>query len=283
VSDEFEPGLYVVATPIGHPEDLSPRAARCLACADVIAAEDTRVARTLLGRLGLHKRVLSYYEHNEESRIPELLAALDDGQRVALISDAGTPLLSDPGYRLVRAACDAGVRVAALPGPSAALAALVVSGLPTDRFTVVGFLPRRGGRRAELLRELGADRGSLVLFEAPQRIVATLRELAEAWGPREAAVAKSLTKPNEQVLRGTLEELADRLATEKRVRGELTLVVQGAPGPRRVDADVDRAIDRLLAEGLSARTVRDVIADAFALSPGDAYERVLRRKEQAKA
>lgn len=279
--DALLPGLYLVATPIGNLDDLSPRAARCLAEVDVIAAEDTRIARTLLRHFGIRKPLLSYYDHNERARTPELLARLVAGGRVALVSDQGTPLLSDPGYRLVRSAAEAGVRVSPIPGPSAALAALVASGLATDRFSVLGFLPRRGGRRQQLIEGLRDEPATSVLFEAPHRVVETLRDLAEVLGERRAAVARDLTKPDEQVLRGTLGELGATLQAEPRVRGELTLVIAGndsdEPG---APPELDRLISRLLSEGLSARSIRDVIADSFEIGRAAAYERVLAAKRR---
>ncbi len=271
------PGLYLVATPIGNFDDLSPRARHCLEQVDLIAAEDTRVTRTLLKRLGVQKKLLSYHDHNEQSRVPELIERLRAGERMALVSDAGTPLLSDPGYRLVRAASEAGIRVVPVPGPSAALAALVSSGLPTDRFTVVGFLPRRGGKRRQAIEALRAERGTQVLFEAPQRIVETLRDLVEILGERRAALARSLSKPDEEIVRGTLGEILVRLEPEARVYGELTLVIEGAQEQAPLEL-ADRTIARLLAEGMSLRQIRDVVVDVFGLARSDAYDRVLAQK-----
>ena len=211
---ELAPGLYIVSTPIGNVDDLSPRARFCLERADLIAAEDTRITRTLLRRLGILQSIVSYHDHNESARVPQLIERLVAGGRVALVSDAGTPLLADPGYRLVRAADEAGVRVVPVPGPSASLAALVASGLPMDRFTVIGFLPRRAGRRREAIEELRGERGTIVLFEAPHRLVDTLRDLADLLGERRAALARSLSKADEEILRGTLPELHARMERE---------------------------------------------------------------------
>ena len=277
-TETLAPGLYIVSTPIGNVDDLSPRARACLAEADVIAAEDTRVTRTLLRAVGVEKkRLLSYYDHNEQGRLPELIERLRAGARVALVADQGTPTLADPGYRLIKAASEAGVRVFPVPGPSAALAALVVSGLPTDRFRVVGFLPRRGGKRRHALEELGGATDTLLFFEAPQRIVEMLRDAEDALGDRPAALARSLTKSDESVLRGSLSEIRSALEAESRVYGQLTLVVAGAgDSDHRDDAAVERVIARLLEEGVAPRTIRDVVHDAFGLAKADAYERVLR-------
>jgi 16S rRNA (cytidine1402-2'-O)-methyltransferase len=231
-------GLLVLAgTPIGDPADASPRLARELAAADVVAAEDTRRLSRLLRALDLPpvRRVVSYYDGNEAARTPELLDRLLAGDRVLLVTDAGMPSVSDPGYRLVAAAVEAGVRVTSAPGPSAVLAALAVSGLPVDRFCFEGFLPRRPGERRTRLRELAAEPRTLVLFEAPHRLAAALAALAEAFGAdRPAAVCRELTKTYEEVRRGRLAELAAWAGDG--VRGEVTLVVSGAPPPPPADA-----------------------------------------------
>jgi 16S rRNA (cytidine1402-2'-O)-methyltransferase len=223
--------LQVIATPIGNLADLSERAREALAQADVIAAEDTRHTGALLTALGLATPLLSLHEHNESRRVPGLLARLAQGERVALVSDAGTPLLSDPGYELVRAAIAAGFEVSAIPGPSAITAALAIAGLPTDRFCFEGFLPARERERRAALEALAHERRTLVFFEAPHRIVAALADIAAVLGPERAAVvARELTKAHETVYRGTLSELAARAATEANfARGEITLVVHGAP------------------------------------------------------
>jgi 16S rRNA (cytidine1402-2'-O)-methyltransferase len=269
--------LYLVSTPIGDPDDLSPRAARCLAEVDIVAAEDTRVARTLLGRLGLRKKLVSYHDHNEQARTPALLEELEAGRSVALVADKGTPLINDPGYRLVRAAAEAGVRVVPVPGPSATLAALVASGLPADRFTVVGFLPRRSGRRRAALAELESLSGALIFFEAPHRIGAMLSDLAEVLGNREAALARDLTKKDEDIRRGKLAALAAAFSGDERIYGEFTVVVAGREGNRPPIAQdvLDRALARLLAEGVSPRAIRDIVADLTGLPRSDVYARAL--------
>jgi 16S rRNA (cytidine1402-2'-O)-methyltransferase len=220
--------LYVVGTPIGNLEDLTARARKVLATVDVIAAEDTRRIKGLLSTIAAEARVIAYYEHNEEKRVPELIERLASGADVALVSDAGTPLISDPGWRLVHAARAAGLDVVPIPGPSAALVALSVAGLPTDRFVFEGFLPRREAARAARLRELRSEKRTLVLFEAVHRMTATMAGLAEQLGAdRQAVVARELTKIHEQVRAGTLRELASDLGLGIPLLGEFVIVVAG--------------------------------------------------------
>jgi 16S rRNA (cytidine1402-2'-O)-methyltransferase len=222
--------LVLAGTPIGDPADAPPRLATELAAADVVAAEDTRRLRRLTQALGVRTtgRVVSYFEGNESARTPELVAALDDGARVLLVTDAGMPSVSDPGYRLVAAAVEAGHRVTAVPGPSAVLTALALSGLPVDRFCFEGFLPRKAGERRARLTGTAAEPRTQVFFEAPHRLADTLAAMAEVYGPeRRAAVCRELTKTYEEVRRGPLGELAAWAA--EGVRGEITVVVSGAP------------------------------------------------------
>ncbi|MGH9380055.1 MAG: 16S rRNA (cytidine(1402)-2'-O)-methyltransferase [Thermoanaerobaculia bacterium] len=218
--------LRIVATPIGNLEDLSPRAREALASADLVACEDTRHTGRLLQRLGLKKRLVSLHEHNERQRAPRLLSALEEGQTIALVSDAGTPLLSDPGFLLVREAAARGIRVESIPGPSAVLAALVVSGLPPYPFTFAGFPPPKPGRRRRFYENLAALGHTVVVFESPHRLAASLADAIQAFGAdRPAALARELTKLHEEVLRGKLGELARQLADRQTVKGELVLVV----------------------------------------------------------
>ncbi|ULR51243.1 16S rRNA (cytidine(1402)-2'-O)-methyltransferase [Streptomyces deccanensis] len=234
-------GILVLAgTPIGEIADAPPRLAEELAGADVIAAEDTRRLRRLTQALGVQPggRIVSYFEGNEAARTPELVEALVGGSRVLLVTDAGMPSVSDPGYRLVAAAVEKDVRVTAVPGPSAVLTALALSGLPVDRFCFEGFPPRKAGERLARLREVAEERRTLVYFEAPHRLDATLAAMAEAFGAgRRAAVCRELTKTYEEVKRGSLGELAEWAADG--VRGEITVVVEGAPerGPEELDAE----------------------------------------------
>jgi 16S rRNA (cytidine1402-2'-O)-methyltransferase len=217
--------LFVVATPIGNLGDLSPRARETLAAADVVACEDTRHTGRLLARLGLDKRLLSLHEHNEARRIPGLIAALESGESVALVSDAGTPLLSDPGFLLVREAAARGLDVRAVPGPSAALAALAVSGLPPYPFTFAGFVPRKAGKRRSFLASLAALRHTCVVFESPHRVLATLEAAAAELGDRPLVLCRELTKLHEETLRGTAAELAAELAARDSIKGEIVLVL----------------------------------------------------------
>jgi len=252
--------LFVCATPIGNLQDVTLRLLQTLAEVEVIAAEDTRRTRKLLTHHGVQARLISYHEVNEVARTPELVDLLRRGQRVALVTDAGMPAVSDPGWRLIRAAIDGGVPVEVVPGPSAVLAALVASGLPTARFAFEGFLPRRAGDRQRRLSSIAADDRTLVFFEAPDRLAGTLEDLATAFGPRRAAVARELTKVHEEVLRATLPELAADVASDV-VRGEVAIVVEGAAPPA---GDLEAAV--LMAAGLVAEGQRPGAAAAQAAS-----------------
>lgn len=267
--------LYLVPTPIGNPDDITKRAVAVLSRAHVIAAEDTRNAVTLLRTLGIpHKPLLSYFDHNERERAPVLLARLLAGEDVAVVSDAGTPMLSDPGFLIVREAVRAGVPVVGLPGPSAAVAALVVSGLPTSSFLFVGFLPRVPGPREAKARALIGQPHTLVFYEAPRRIVETLACLEEALGDRAAALAFEITKDREQILRGPLSSIRATLS-EGEWMGEMTLVVEGAASGEESWVAADRLIAELLKRGTSARDVRDIVSLTFELPKGEVYQRVL--------
>ena len=274
--------LVLAATPIGQVGDAPPRLAAELAGADVVAAEDTRRLRRLCRDLGVEPagRVVSYFEGNEQARTPALLESLTAGERVLLVTDAGMPSVSDPGYRLVAAAVDAGVLVTAVPGPSAVLTALAVSGLPVDRFCFEGFLPRKAGERRRRLAGLAAEERTLVFFESPHRTEATLLALAEAFGDeRRAAVCRELTKTHEEVRRGPLAELAAWAADG--VRGEVTLVVAGAdPEPVPVDPDAWRAAVAALTDGGVSR--KDAIAEvarASGVPKREVYDAVHREEQ----
>jgi 16S rRNA (cytidine1402-2'-O)-methyltransferase len=257
-SAESESGgvLYLVATPIGNLEDMTFRAVRILGEVDLIAAEDTRRSGQLLRHFKIEpRRLVSFFEGNEAARTEELVSDLLGGARVALVTDAGTPGISDPGQRLVARALSAGVRVEAIPGPVAAIAALVASGLPTDRFLFLGFPPRAEGERRALFASVRRELATLVLYEAPDRVKATLADLAAALGPdRRAVVARELTKLHEEYARGTLAELTSR---ELVTRGEHTLVVEGASPEQAGEqpVDVESAVRALLAEGLGPRDI----------------------------
>jgi 16S rRNA (cytidine1402-2'-O)-methyltransferase len=241
--------LYVVGTPIGNVDDLSPRARDVLAKADVIAAEDTRHTRGLLSRIGVESRLIAYHEHNEAERVPALLEQLMGGKSIALVSDAGTPLISDPGWRLVNAAQSAGIAVVPIPGPCAAIAALSAAGLPTDHFVFEGFLPRRESARAARLQSLRGEQRTIVLYEAVHRIAETLEALREAFGAdRRAAIARELTKTHEQIATGTLAELADQLDASIPLLGELVIVVAGAAAAAPDESEARRVYELLAAE-----------------------------------
>jgi 16S rRNA (cytidine1402-2'-O)-methyltransferase len=234
--DSGKPGtLYLVATPIGNLGDITHRALQVLSEVGVVAAEDTRRARRLLTHFGIQVSVTSLFEHNERARIPRLLNKLASGESVAVITDAGSPGISDPGYPLVRAAIEDGYRVESIPGPSAVIAALQISGLPTDAFTFAGFLPpKRVGRRKKL-EALSERRETIIVFESPHRIAACLEDIADVWGERPIALAREITKLHEEVLRGTAQSVREQLVESKR-RGEFVLVLSGQPKRKRAEA-----------------------------------------------
>ncbi|MDE2250764.1 MAG: 16S rRNA (cytidine(1402)-2'-O)-methyltransferase [Gammaproteobacteria bacterium] len=268
--------LDVIATPIGNIGDLSPRARDCLAAADLVLAEDTRRTATLLAACGITRPLLSLHEHNESQRTDALLARLRRGAVLALVSDAGTPLLSDPGFVLVRAAAAAGLEVRSIAGPSAVTAALAVAGLPTNRFVFEGFLPARVRERAAALTRLAQEPRTLVLFEAPHRIGATLAGLAQAFGAgRSAVLARELTKVHERVYRGTLAELAHRAQADADIgRGEITLVIAGSAGAADSGGDtalLARALPLLL-ESLPPSRAAAIAARLSGVPRPQAYE-----------
>ena len=276
--NEAPAGVVVLAaTPIGDPADASPRLRSELAGADVIAAEDTRRLRRLLARLEVvtNARVVSYFEGNEAARTAELLGDLAGGARVVLVTDAGMPSVSDPGYRLVAAAVDAGIAVTAIPGPSAVLTALAVSGLPVIRFCFEGFLPRRAGERARRLAELADETRTMVFFEAPHRTRNTLVAMVEAFGPeRRAAVCRELTKTHEEVRRGPLPELV--AWAEGDVRGEVTLVVAGATPASADLAEAVRAVLDLTAQGSRLKPAVAEVALRLGVAKNQLYEQALK-------
>ena len=275
----FESGLYVVATPIGYLADMSQRAIAILAAADIVAVEDSRVTGKLLHHLGLKKKMRRYNDHSSEGDRDSLVAAARDGV-VALVSDAGTPLISDPGYKLVRCAREAGVSVYTAPGPSAAIAALSICGLPTDRFLFSGFLPSKAKARADALATVAKIPATLVFYESGPRLGATLAAMAEILGEREAAVARELTKKFEEVVTGTLPELAARYA-EIEAKGEIVLIV----GPPIEEAVESGDVDTALAEALQIMPVSKAagaIAKRFGLERSDVYARATEMKSTAK-
>ena len=273
--------LYVVATPIGNLEDVSPRAVRVLSEVAVIACEDTRHTARLLAAYSIRTPKLSYFEHNEERRTPELIERLSRGESVALVTDAGTPAISDPGYRLVRAALAAGIRVAAVPGPSAVVAAISISGLPSDRFTFEGFVPQRSSARRRTLDALKREPRTMVFFEAARRMAATLADMESIFGAdREAAVVREITKTFEETVRGTLAELRARFtATEP--RGEIVLVVAGAPESSAAGAAAEHlgvaavTVEALCEAGMSLKDASAVVARLTGASRREVYQQAL--------
>ncbi|WP_404322688.1 16S rRNA (cytidine(1402)-2'-O)-methyltransferase [Azospirillum doebereinerae] len=260
-ASKLAPGLYVVATPIGNAADITLRALDTLTRATAIACEDTRVTAKLMGIHGIHTPFVSYHEHNAARMRPILIDRMKAGESIALVTDAGTPLVSDPGYKLVRECVAEGVAVTTLPGASAPLVALVLSGLPTDRFLFAGFLPNKSSARRATAGELKNVPATLVFFESPQRLPESLADLAEILGPREAAVARELTKYYEEVRRGPLPELAAHYAEAGPPKGEVVLVI-GPPGEEDTPGEAD--IDALLREALTRLRVRDAAADVAA-------------------
>jgi 16S rRNA (cytidine1402-2'-O)-methyltransferase len=274
---EAEPlvkGLHVVATPIGNLGDISFRALATLAAADAIIAEDTRVTKTLLAHYGIATPLVAYHEHNAAVIRPHLIARLKSGATLALVSDAGTPLVSDPGFKLVADALEEGIAVTSVPGASAVLAALVVAGLPTDRFFFEGFLPGKSAARRTRIAQLQPIPGTLVFFESPRRLAETLQDLAAVLGNREAAIARELTKHFEQVRRGSLQDLADALTHETPPKGEIVLLV-GPPGQELASADT---LDERLESALKLHSVKDaasVVAGETGLPRRQVYARAI--------
>lgn len=274
------PALYLVATPIGNLADITIRALQTLAAADIVACEDTRVTRVLLERYGISRRTTAYHEHNAAQAGPQLLAALGEGKSVALVSDAGTPLVSDPGFRLVAAAHEQGIRIVPIPGASALLAGLSASGLPTDCFLFAGFLPVKDGARKARLRELAHVPGTLVFFESPRRLAASLAAMAEALGNRQAAVAREITKAFEEFRKGSLAELAGHYREAGAPKGEVVICV----GPPLAAAIAAENIDELLLSLAKDMPAAKAAAEAARLSGGrksDLYRRLLEIRDDA--
>jgi len=275
VAEPLAPGLYVVATPIGNLGDITIRALLTLASADAILAEDTRVSRRLLDEYAIKRPLIAYHEHNAREAEPKLLAMLASGRSLALISDAGTPLVSDPGHGLVSAALGDGIPVVPVPGASAVIAALSAAGLPSESFLFSGFLPNKGAARRARLNALAALDATLVFYEAPHRLAECLSDLAAELGPRRAVVARELTKTFEEFRRGTLSELADQFAGEPQPKGEIVILV-GPPvlTPRAAPDVVDEEIVRAL-ETLSVKDAAAAVAARHALPRRDVYARAL--------
>ncbi|HEY3040165.1 MAG TPA: 16S rRNA (cytidine(1402)-2'-O)-methyltransferase [Pyrinomonadaceae bacterium] len=277
--------LYLVSTPIGNLEDITHRAIRLLSEVDVIACEDTRHTQKLLKHYGISTRTISYHEHNERERAAELLEELTRGSDVAIVSDAGTPGISDPGFRLARLAIEHGITVVPVPGPSALITALVASGLPTDEFFFGGFLPARSGARRARLSELRSIPATLIFYEGPHRIAATLKDAREILGEREAVVARELTKMHEEIARGRLSELATRFSSAEHARGEMVLIIDRSviPVERETDgvaaekavASIATLVAELENAGLDHRAALKKAARELGLSRDEAYRRLV--------
>jgi 16S rRNA (cytidine1402-2'-O)-methyltransferase len=274
------PGLlYLVATPIGNLEDITFRAVRVLKEAGLIACEDTRRTRTLLDHYGIETPTISYHEYNEAERSAELAERLRAGAVIALVSDAGMPLVSDPGYRLVRAAIESGIPVQPVPGPSAALAALAASGLPTDAFHFAGFMPHKPGQRIKALQARAEEQATLIFYEAPHRILETLEAIEQTLGPRPVAVARELTKIHEEFLRGTAAEVRAQLERRDAVRGEITLLIGKAAAPPPDDTPVEEAVAALVRAGAARMDAIKQVARRRGLSKREVYGHLLESKQ----
>ncbi len=277
-AEPLSPGLHVVATPIGNMGDITLRALSTLAAAETVLCEDTRMSGKLMERFAIRTRLSPYHEHNAQKVRPQILERLTQGAAIALISDAGMPLVSDPGYRLVKEAVELGIPVTACPGPSAVLTGLALSGLPTDRFLFAGFVPQKQGERTRLFAEFARLKATLIFFESPHRIIETLDDLAAALPGRRVAVTRELTKLHEEVLRGTAEEIAAELSARATVKGEITLLVGPPEGEEEVSAaDLEAAITEALS-AMPASKAASEVAKRFNLNRSDIYQIILARK-----
>jgi 16S rRNA (cytidine1402-2'-O)-methyltransferase len=281
--------LYIVATPIGNLEDITRRALRVLSEVDLIACEDTRHTGTLLNHFGIKTKTVSYHEHNEHERTGELVARLAEGAHVALVSDAGTPAINDPGFRLVRASIERGINVVSVPGATAFVSALVASGLPTDEFYFAGFLPSRGHARRLRLAALRAIPATLICYEAPHRILDALTDAREILGERQACVARELTKLHEEIARGRLTDLIERFSGATAARGEMVLVIDrtviteaSADGAQPTTQNIAALVAAFEGEGLEPRAALKRAARELGLSRDEAYRRLVSERAQAK-
>lgn len=278
--------LYLIATPIGNLEDITHRAVRLLGEVEVIACEDTRHTKKLLNHYGINTRTISYHEHNERERSSELIERLTSGADVAVVSDAGTPGISDPGFRLARIAIDSGVQVVPVPGASALISALVASGLPTDEFFFGGFLPARSGARRARLSELRSLPATLIFYEGPHRIAATLKDALEILGERQAVVARELTKMHEEIVRGSLSELTARFSSPESARGEMVLIIDRTVMPNQTagnesEASVSALVTEFEAIGLDHRAALKKAARELGLSRDEAYRRLVSERRDS--
>ncbi|HEV2835357.1 MAG TPA: 16S rRNA (cytidine(1402)-2'-O)-methyltransferase [Pyrinomonadaceae bacterium] len=278
--------LYLVATPIGNLADITHRALQVLRDVDLIACEDTRHTRKLLQHYSIDTKTVSYHEHNEQQRTLELIELLKQGSDVALVSDAGTPAISDPGFRLVRAAIQTGINVVPVPGPSALVSALIAAGLPTDEFFFGGFLPAKSTARRARLSELRSVPGTLIFYEAPHRLAASLKDAYEILGEREAVIARELTKLHEEIRRGRLSELSKHYSTDEQPRGEIVLLIDRTVLDNTNDAQprqtsVAALVEQFEAEGLDHRAALKKAARELQLSRAEAYRRLVAERGQA--
>ena len=273
--------LFLVATPIGNLSDITHRALQVLKDVDLIACEDTRHTHKLLSHYGIGTKTISYHEHNEQQRTAQLIDMLRQGSNIAVVSDAGTPSISDPGFRLVRSAIENDVTVVPVPGPSALISALVAAGLPTDEFFFGGFLPARSNARRARLNELRSVPGTLIFYEAPHRLAATLKDAHEILGEREAVVARELTKVHEEIKRGRLSELASDYADEKDTRGEIVLLIdRNVLGSAPVEAvSIAALVDQFEQEGMDHRAALKKAARELGLSRAEAYRRLVSERK----
>jgi len=271
--------LYVVGTPIGNLEDITLRALRTLGEVDLIAAEDTRNTRHLLTRHGINQPLVSLHEHNEDRRTAELISKLGNGAAIALVSDAGTPTVSDPGYRLVKNAVAAGIRVVPIPGPSAAVAALSVSGLPTDAFLFLGFPPRKRAKRLKFLGQVAEETKTMIFYESPKRMADLLADLQEVMGERRAVLSREMTKTYEEFMRGTLKQIAAEVEKRKELKGECTLLVEGGHKKEVSPAALRDIIARALArEDMGASALSRRLAGQYSISKNKVYAEILKVK-----
>jgi 16S rRNA (cytidine1402-2'-O)-methyltransferase len=270
--------LYIVPTPIGNLEDITFRAVRVLKEVDLIAAEDTRHSQVLLNHYGIRTPVTSYHEHNERGKARELVERLRQGTSIALLSDAGTPMISDPGYRLMVEAIGAGVQVIPLPGPSALTAVLAAAGLPTDRFAFEGFLPAKKSERRRTLEALREDTRTLIFYESPHRLKETLADMAEIFGDRDLAIGREISKVHEEFLRGAIHEIIAKLE-QQNVRGEITLIVQGATSGALVqEEELISEVRQLAEDGMRVKEISELLGARHGISRREVYQLALRLK-----
>lgn len=275
--------LYIVSTPIGNLEDITLRAIRILKEVDIIACEDTRVTKKLLSRYQIHKPLTTYHEHNEREKAEELLTILESGKNIALVSDAGTPGISDPGYRLVSLASEKGIEVISVPGPSAAIAALSISGLPTSSFTFLGFLPRSDKKRKEYLDSVREYTQTLILYESPNRIIDTLNSIFEILGNRRVSVSREITKVFEETLRGKISNVIQILKQRERVKGEFTIILEGKHNKLDIiEETINKEIDLYKERGLSLKNAVKEVSRNLGVSKSKIYKKALEVWKKAK-